>query len=415
MAFIFDWDSKKIDKIFKRLEIPKKFYNMVVDTDTLLNHDITMILSVREDSGKTTNTLLKYLSMYQYLVEEYNLHIPFCYERSDKDQITVGNIQTLFATICQFGYVEKLTQGKYNNIVYKHMEHKFYFSMRKQINDEVIEELAPDYFCHAICLEKYLDYKSTVNAPYFGAIFDEFMDTNRSKSRQMVELMNNVSTFGRVLDRLDSNGDPVFKLCLLGNNTMKYNQWFEEFCIEKEIDNLKFGSYIERKTELGTTFCCMLLQKSNDMKEKHEKKKIHFFGFNTPKMNAFNGLQEWQTEVYQHLLYNDQINDSIKLDEYLIWHRHRYIKITLYMHDDIGIFAYAHYCKKPLYDDYIILTTTPQEKNHVYGFGAYHPQGENLQTLVNVIKSHQLYFASNSVGDLFNDFTQTLNKNKIWI
>ena len=410
-----DWNLKELEKIWKKLKVPKKYHHMVIDFETLLNHDINMCLSIREDAGKTTNTLLKALCMWWYRNE--NLHI--IYQRNDKTQIARGNVETLFDTIKAFGYIELLTDGKYNDIIYKYQTHKFYMAKTYKIEEEVVTEISNDYFCQVICLENYINYKSSINDPVADIIIhDEFMDTQRATNRQMIELMNNISTFIRPMDRKDSKGNPLGHVIMLGNNTNKYSFWFEEFCIEQDINNLKFGSYIDRTTEHGTTFSCILLAQSEELKDIKQRKKIHFFGFNTPKMNAFNGIQEWQSESHPHLLYDDQINDSIICNrDIFVFHRGRYIRLDIYKNQDIGYFIFAHYNKKPQKAK-VIFTLNPMEQNHVYGFGQFTGNQHfsyGCKKIINLIKGYNIYFASNSVGDLFQNYCIEMVRNKNYL
>lgn len=405
-----DWNAKEINKIIKRLQIPKKYENMMVNTDVLLNHDITMLLSIREDAGKTFNTLLKALAMHVYQDEE--LHIIYC--RSDKTQITKANIENLFDGIVSNGYLQKLYNGKYNHIIYKHMTHKFYLTYKEDgMNDE--DCVLGDFFCQVIANENYINYKSSITDNKSNVfIYDEIGDTKRDTSRQMIEFMNNISTFLRPQDRLQKDGTPLGKVIMLGNNTDKYLFWFYEFCIEEDIDNLKYGSYIDKQTELGTTFACYLLAQSDEFKEKREKKKIHFFGFNTPKMDAFNGIQEWQADVHPHIPYNDFLMDcELIYNKLWIKHRNRYIRINIYNHIKMGVVLFLHYSNKPQKTDGFVLTSfEPQEQNECFGFGYDLPHTkarQRLEYIRELGQTKRIYFANNSVGELYQNFCNEIN------
>lgn len=419
------WNKKEIEHEIKRLNIPKKFRTMLIDIDVLLSHDITMLLSIREDSGKTTQHLL----LGQVLNYLYGVHI--IYQRSDKSQTTVAKVSTLFDTIKKFGYIEIVTHGKYNDIVYKQQQKKFYYAKTTVDGDNVTTEIAEDYFCHIVSTEEWQQYKSSVNDPNADyMLYDEFMDTQRGTSRQMIDFMNNISTFLRPLDRtydvMSKDGKtvveklPVGHVVMLGNNTNMYSFWFEEFCIEEDIANLKFGSYIDRKTQQGTTFACHLLAQSDEFKEKVKENKIHFFGFNTPKMSAFNGLQAWQSDAHQHLLYNDMIKDSKLIDnKSFIKHRNRYIRLDIYKHKDGQYFVFAHFNKvMPNMKKNCVFTLSPFDRNEFFGFGErsrYERVINRGHYLYDMIKANQIYFGTNSVGDLFQNYCTEYTKNKMYL
>lgn len=408
------WNKKEIEKELKRLPIPKKFRTMMIDIDVLLSHDITMLLSIREDAGKTTQHLL----LGMVLNKLYDTHV--IYQRCDKAQTTVAKISTLFDTIKKFGYVEIITDGKYNDIVYKQQTKKFYYANTIVEDETMTQELAPDYFCHVISMEEWNLYKSSVNDPQANYIItDEFMDTSRGTNLQMIEHSNNLSTFLRPFDR-QVDGQCIGHVIMLGNNTNKYSFWFEEFCIEDDISNLKFGSYIDRTTEQGTTFACHLLAQSDEFKDKIKKKKIPFFGFNTPKMAAFNGTQEWQSSSHPHLLYDEMLKDSTLIDKKsYIRHRNKLIRLDIYKHNEGQTFIFAHFNKEAQdMKKNAVYTLTPYERNEFFGFGErslYKKVQNRGRFLYDTIKSNQIYFSTNSVGDLFQNYCTEYTKNKTYL
>jgi len=406
-----NWNWEKIEKLWKKLKVPKKYESMRCSTETLANNDYVTLLSVREDSGKTTQALL--LSLCAWWSVNEQLHI--LYQRCDESQIRLSVVQTLFDNIRNFGYIERLTDGKYNNVIYKPMEHCFY--MANTYTDEkgrVLHELSNDYFMRVICLENYLDYKSSISDPIsLWCVFDEIMDSGRQTQRQMVEMCNNVSTFGRPNTNIDDEGKPLYKMLLLGNNTNKYSFWWSEFCVENDISNLKYGSYIRKVTNQGTSMYIQLLATSKEFKDRVNKKKIHFFGFDTPKMSAFNGLQEWQEEVYPHILYDDMINESeCVCDNLFLLHRNKYVQLRVFSHEKYGNYIFANYFNYPKREDAIVITINPQEINEIYGFGEFTPF--ELKTIKKLILGRKIYFSSNSVGSLFDDYIKEFKKNKLF-
>ena len=45
-----DWNLKELEKIWKKLKVQKKYQHMVIDFETLLNHDINMCLSITDNN-----------------------------------------------------------------------------------------------------------------------------------------------------------------------------------------------------------------------------------------------------------------------------------------------------------------------------------------------------------------------------
>ena len=101
------YDFNVIRKEFKRLKIPKDVYNPL--TIPLEWSKFNVLLSPRS-KGKTTNILLLGLifnKLYGTVLQ---------YIRSSHDMITPSKAGSLFSVIQQNGYIEKLTDGKYNSI-----------------------------------------------------------------------------------------------------------------------------------------------------------------------------------------------------------------------------------------------------------------------------------------------------------
>lgn len=373
--------------------MPKEYFN--IDLDVWNTHDIYMILSIRQDAGKTTQSLLLGIVLFKLYGTTTE------YMRCDETQLTRANLETIYDVILKFGYIEKLFKGEYNSLDYRPQLKKFFLCQRDEDGNIVKKCDRPLLVAHS--LENWKRYKSSYNNPLGDFIvFDEFMDTDRQTNTQMVELQNNLSTIGR-------NREAAHCI-MLGNNTNQYSFWFEEFLIENDIPNLNYGGYIENKTELGTTFYCTLWSLSDKKKDEIKLKKVRFSGFNTPKMNAFNGIGAWSGLSHPHIPDNDMLhNDFLIYDRLYIKHRNRYVKVKVYQNDD-GLYTFCHYASKPLLDDNIILTLHPTKYGEIYGTGRYAPKflNDKISMIMNLKVQSLWYYATNSVGELIADYFKEL-------
>lgn len=392
------YNIKEINNLIDSLGIPKEFRNRIVNLERFFNHDITMQLSIRQDAGKTTSGLILGLCLWKLY------GTTTMYMRSDNDQITQQKIVNLYNVVVEHDYVSKATKNEYNDVKYYPMLHAF-FLIRKRYDDDgnvVIDKESEKPFCNVVSLENSQDYKSGMNVPHGDFIFfDECMDTKRATYRQMIELQDNISTFGRLRESCH--------VLMTGNNTNEFSFWFDEFCITEQIKFLKFGGYIENNTELGTTFSCELLELSDEHKEKMQTKRIRFSGFNTPKMNSFNGLSEWTGTNHNHIPDNEMLSEIPIYDRFYIKHRNVYIKIMLFS-NDFGLYAFLNFSRKPLYDDNIILTCEPT-KYELFGWGdsAINEEVKSYcKGFYQLLKTNRVYFNSNSVGELFDDYANTI-------
>lgn len=381
---------------FKKMKWPYEFQH--IKLDKFFNNDYYWMMSIRKDAAKTTNAL----GLGLILNKRYGKTIE--YVRCDESQIKKSATETMFDVIKKFDYIPRLWDNEYNTIVFKPMTKKWYLAF---VEDGVVKKQCESPVCVLHSLENYIDIKSTYNNPVGDyIILDEIFDSARSSFNQMVELQNEISTIGR--ER------PECRVMMLGNNTSMYSFWYEEFCIEEEIKTLQYGGWFEKKTELGTTLYCELLEISEKKKEEQRQKKIRFAGFNTPKMAAFNGLATWQGSAHQHLPTKELLNSKHLITKrFYIHHRNRYAQIEYYYEpEEFGEFCFVHYSNKPLFHDNIILSINPKNKWEIFGYGKF-CENKHIQDVIFKILGMRTegkwYYATNSVGDLIDDYVKEMD------
>lgn len=400
MAF---YNLNEIEKEINRLHIPGKYHNIPIRE--VLGNNYTMIVSIRENAGKTTEGLI-IGAILHYL---YGITIE--YLRSDNDQTRRKSVENLFGTLIKCGYIEKIFRGKYNGVTYLSQQKKFVLVKRDP--DGAIIERSDKVFCAVHSNEEWATLKSTYNNPDGLFLFyDEFMDTNRSTMNQWEEFMNNISTIGRPDSRRDVDGQTLVHVLMTGNNSNVYSPWFDDFCIGDKVRELTFGHYFKTKTELGTSIYFKLLDPDEGIKQRVKKGLIDFFGFNTKKAAAFTGISEWSGKSYPHLEY-DLNKKSVRksFSRLYIFHRDKYIQVELYFSPDFRELAFAHFASEPKYDDNIILTLRPSKKCEVYGIGEY----ENNKRIYDIIRhvwrlkrENRFRYASNFVGEILDDYEKNL-------
>ena len=392
------YDIPKIKREIKKLNIPNKYYK--INLDQLFTHDFYMMISIRENSAKTTQTLIT--GMVMNAIDGTQIE----YLKSDTAQIRQKGTENLFNVIRQLGYIDKIYKGRWDDVIYKPRSRRFYLC--KHDDERIIEDDKPLCIVHS--LEESEDLKSVYTNPFGNFIvYDEFLDSKRPTMDQWSELMNLISTIGRPGTRLDDKtGRPMAHCIMLGNNTNVYNHWFDDFCISEEIQKLKFGHYFEMKTQMGTSLICYMLDQDETLKENVEKGRIHFFGFPTKKAAVFNGITEWSGKTYKHL--NFTIRDLRPIyNRLFIRYRGRLIQLELYK--DKNYFVFAHFASEPFRDDNIIMCTDPEEKQEVYGYGSYENNeriAKLIRTFIRLKIENRWYYASNYVGEIVDDFEKNI-------
>jgi hypothetical protein len=144
-------------------------------------------------------------------------------------------------------------------------------------------------------------------------------------------------------------------------------------------------------------------------KERLQKRKIRFFGFNTPKAAQFIGSSEWSGTSWQHLENNLDYDNCIFRRLY-IYHRNRYIQVEVFREDSKGYYLFFHFANKPLYDDNIILRLDPHKIYEIYGMGEYAPEKtwKKLRNIFRLRAENRAYYANNFVGEIVEDYIKNI-------
>lgn len=394
------YDVSKVKKEIKKLDIPSKFFR--INIDQFFDHDYYMMISIRENAGKTTQCLILGMVLYKL----YGITTE--YLRCDTNQIRQKGIENLYNTIRSLGYIDKIFGKEWNDVLYKVRSRKFYLCHKDE--DGMIDNICDDPICCVHSNEESEDLKSAYNNPNGNYIFfDEMLDSKRATMNQWIELMTNISTIGRPETRTDDKtGKPLAHCIMAMNNTNVYSHWFDDFCISEEVANLRFGHYFEMKTRMGTSMIVYMLDQSNELKEKVAKGKIHFFGFDTKKSAQFNGITEWSGKTYKHLDFSIRELRPIYNRLFVRW-RNRLIQMELYKGKNY--FVFCHFASAPLYDDNIILCLDPVNNGEVYGYGRFERNQQIrkvINTFIDLKEENRFYYASNFVGEVLEDFEKNI-------
>ena len=135
----YDWGL--IREEYLKLDVPSMYYDplKMPIPETKWN----IIMSERS-RGKTSEILLLGMVMNKL----YGTHIQ--YLRSREEMIVKKNSEDLFTVIVREGYVEKLTNGQYNSIVYR--SRRWYYQKVDEYGNEV--ERSPEQFCTMLSIDR---------------------------------------------------------------------------------------------------------------------------------------------------------------------------------------------------------------------------------------------------------------------
>ena len=116
----FKYDIKWMESELNRIGSPKRYRFPLKE---IFENDYSIIVSIRQDAGKTTTALLYGLLLHR----KYNTTIE--YIRNDDTQIRRAKIETLFKTILRYDYISKIYNNRWNSIVYSYMQKKFFLCL----------------------------------------------------------------------------------------------------------------------------------------------------------------------------------------------------------------------------------------------------------------------------------------------
>lgn len=274
----YDWGL--IREEYLKLDVPSIYYDplKMPIPETKWN----IIMSERS-RGKTSEILLLGMVMNKL----YGTHIQ--YLRSREEMIVKKNSEDLFTVIVREGYVEKLTNGQYNSIVYR--SRRWYYQKVDEDGNEV--ERSPEQFCTMLSIDRAEIYKSAYNAPLGDYIvFDEFIERAYYPDL-FISLVDLIKTIAR--DRLS-----VVIVCLA--NTIDKNAIIlKDLMITEAIEYMKQGDAKEIVTPKGTRIYVEIMAKvQKKAGKKRQKVNTEYYGFDNNRISGITGADTWAVDSYPH-------------------------------------------------------------------------------------------------------------------
>lgn len=336
-----DW--KLARKEYKKLNCPKDRFN-----PTFCPLESVKYLHILSDRsrGKTTNVVLLGLILNKL----YGITV--VYVRTISEMLRPKDSGTLCDVIINYGYVEKLTDGQYNTMLYK--GGKWCYAL---VDEEMNIQKRSDTVIQCVSVDRATIYKSSLNLPFGDfIIFDEYLEPVYRKDLfvQWCDLLKTVIR--------DRKSGIVF---MLANSIDIESPMFAEYEIYEEVHKMKMGEGKKITSKGGTKQYVELLKK--DVSQKRQDINRLYFGFRNPRLSAITGTG-WLTDNYPHLPTDIKGSTQIIKNLY-IEYMDNYVKMDVYVSESMGEYVYFHKVTK-IYDDSIIFTTEPIVDNqHIYKTG----------------------------------------------
>ena len=376
-----DYDFNFLRNEFKRLKCPKDVYNPCHLPFESCKWFITLSERAR---GKTTNLLLFGMLIWWY----YGTGI--CYVRSNEAMIMPKASKDLFSNIVSWGYIEKISKGKYNNVFYK--SRRWYFS---HVNEDGETDLISDEaFCIMLSIDKNEQYKSVLETKNDFIIFDEFIERYYYPN-QFVLFCDLVKTIVR------QRSSAV--ICLSANTIDLQSPWFNELMIRDKIENMAQGDQETLTTPKGTrVFMEILGKKTFKANKKQQFFNRLYYGFDNPKLASITGSDTWAMYNYPHTPTKFKILDKRHYLEF----NDKLVNLEICESEEGRLFVNCHLATKT-YDDSIIYSlefSTDINRRYMFGF----TKRDNL--IWNKYDDNLFTYADNTIGSLIDKYIEICRK-----
>lgn len=371
-GIIYDW--KKVFKEYRKLGCPKEYFD-----PTKRPVNIAKYLSIfsRRATGKTTGILLLGLVLH----EMYGT-LPV-YIRQVPSMIGPKNTKTMMDVIIANGYIEKLTDGRWNSAYY--WRRYWYYC---NVDEEgVVAEKCREPLCFMADIAEYNQYKSGWANPMADyLVYDEFVNPAYLPD-EFVDFLQLVSTIIR------ERYSPV--IWLISNNTDKESPFFYEMEANEIVRYLAKNDGQLYKTKKGTQ-CYIEWYAPEETNKKSktvlEKMTQLFYGFQNKKLGSITG-EDWAIEPAQRIpKYFETECEFVWQNVYIYFHQ-RYARLDLAVHPVLGVCLLVRWATK-VYDDSVILTCEDRfDPRYVYGIG----HDRRAKLLLKCWEENRAYYASNDV------------------
>lgn len=380
-GILYDW--KKIEKEYNALGVPPQFYRPPFSA--IPYNKYFGALSDRS-TGKTTGWILLGMVMNKL----YGTQIQ--YVRTTADELTPSFADELVGAIKDYNggeYILKLTDGVYNSIYY-HWKQFYYCCVDEKGNRVAV---APESFIQCLSIDRHGDYKSSYNAPKGDLIIlDEFIG-KYYRPNEAIDFFDLTKTIIR------ERQSPI--IAMLANTIKLSSQYFEEFEISREVVNMKKGERRQFITAKGTHILLEIVDA--EVTRSKERKEVNrlFYGFKNPKLGAITGETLFAFDSVPHTPPHDDswyaIENRIFIETGL-----DLIKCVYCYSDDLGYHFEIHRATRT-YDDSVILTLeAPTDARQLWGFGT----PRMCKVWGRMLADRKIFFSSNEVGTIFNDYLQ---------
>lgn len=339
-----------------------------------LNADYNIIMGERSN-GKTYS-VLKIMIEHFLKTGEFGVYL-----RRYADEIIAANMKTLFNPFD----IEKLSKGKYNRISYRGKQ--FDIGMYDNEKDKWISK---EPLCYCAALNTWENAKGADRGVAGVILFDEFLTRRFYLTNEFTSFQNVLSSFMR-----DRGNAKVF---LVGNTVSFYSPYFEEFGLDN-VKDMKVGDIACYTFENGAKIAIEYCTSVGSVKDSAK-----FFNFNSSKANMIT-TGKWDIPNYPHYTKSIDFIREVIFRFYILFDNE--VICCCIVQKKQEVFLYFHQQTKDVdIDNELIFNCTPDGNPHHFtsfkSSAMYY--GKVSQLLNSLISSNKMFFSTNKVGEIFNNY-----------
>ncbi len=356
----------------------QKFWNI----DNILTRKAKYNIVFGERSNGKTYGVLQY-GLERYFKDKSRIGIIRRWEEDFRGK----NANTMFDGLVANGVINKLSKGRWNDVMYK--QHRWYFIKRNLSNPKDIE-WDEDCFAYAFAISSEEHYKST-SYPFIRTIlFDEFLTRGTYLPDEFVKFTSILSTIIRL------RTDVTIFMC--GNTVNQYSPYFSEMGITN-IKKMKRGS-IDVYT-YGDSGLTVAVEYSDF--PTREKKSNVYFAFNNPKLEMIKS-GAWEIDFYPHLPVKYKPSEIIY--KYYIEFDNERLQCEIISHEDL-LFTYIHRKTTEIKDDgYSLVYSQISSPKPNYRKKLTKPVTDIEKRIVSFFIKDKVFYQDNEVGEVVRNYLE---------
>lgn len=361
-----------------------KFYSL---SNILQKHADYNIIFGERSNGKTYAVLEYALKRYVETGEQ------FAYVRRWREDLRGKRAESLFSNHVANGLIERLTDGKFNEVFY--LGGKWFLSF---YNDET-KKRVPDNkpFGFGFCLSEQEHEKSSSYPDVTTIVFDEFLTRRYYLPDEFMLYMNLLSTIIRQRDNV--------KVFMLGNTVNKFCPYFTEMGLKQvpymeqgTIDIYKFGEH-------GATVAVEYT--ANIVKQKASNK---YFCFDNQNLQMITG-GKWELAVYPHLPVKYKPSDV--MFTYYIMFGDAVLQAEIIVVGDNN-FTFIHAKTTPIKDtENSLIYSLEMNGRPNYKRRLISTASELERKVAWYFASDKVFYQNNEIGEIVRNYIMTSHKSNI--